>query len=337
VDPTQPPGSGRFLRLVRRFGVASCDAADVVQDALVRIWSKRDDVDPDRSPDSYQRRIVAREALQYHRRSRARREVLIPPDDQAHLRDAGLDPEEVALLREERALLEGFIAQIDASRRAIYVEHHLHGVPVEEIAERHGIPLGTAKTRLKLAREEVKAARARWEAEQRRHTRDIPLPFLLPAQRRDLVARLRRLGAKVRALAGSAAIVAGMLLLMAALPSPPAYRPLLRRLPAAGLLSLMPGHDDDRQGASPMQEPAALTPAPAPALALVPAPAGAVSWSRRERPGYSPQEDSLIGRAHVATLAGDRGLAWRLLGDHARQFPRGRRAPEREALLQKMR
>ena len=64
---------------------------------------------------------------------------------------------------------------------------------------------------------------------------------------------------------------------------------------------------------------------------------GVVSTVTNDRTGYSPREETLLGRARVAMKAGESGLARRLLEDHARQFPRGRRAREREALLQNMR
>jgi hypothetical protein len=91
---------------------------------------------------------------------------------------------------------------------------------------------------------------------------------------------------------------------------------------------VLPTRDEDRE------PPATLTQVePAEVIAS----GGVVSAVTNDRTGYSPREDTLPGRARVAMKAGQNGLARRLLAEHARQFPRGRRARERETLLQTMR
>lgn len=262
----------------------------------------------------------------HHRAQQSRREVLTPFDDPDDAPDAGQDPEESALFRARLAVLLVLLDQIDETRRENFVEHHLLDLSVAEIAAKHAIPEETVKTRLKRAWQEIDAARSRWQAEQRRRGGDILPAFLLPmGWTRRGVARVRGVGAKGLRLTASAALVAALIALAASSPpAPPAST--LMRWPSAQLVPPTPDRDHEPD-ASPT-EVRSGTPDAA---------GGTTSRSPSRDVSYSPLEDNLINRARVAIQAGQTGLARRLLADHARLFPLGRRASEREALLQMMR
>lgn len=182
----------RFQQWARRFGVASADIEDLVQEALEIVWAKRAQVDPARALESWEFTILLNQARKYHRGRRLRRELLTPFDDREDARDACQNPEDSTLFRARLAVLQALIAQIDEARRDAFVEHHLLDLSIAEIASRHAIPEETVRTRLKRAWEEIDAARSRWQAEQRRRGGDILPAFLLPMGWRRDVTRVRR-------------------------------------------------------------------------------------------------------------------------------------------------
>ena len=61
-----------------------------------------------------------------------------------------LDPAaDEALARHQRqARVEAAIARLPDAHRRVVVLHHVHGVPLEQLAEEEGVPVGTLKSRL---------------------------------------------------------------------------------------------------------------------------------------------------------------------------------------------
>jgi RNA polymerase sigma-70 factor (ECF subfamily) len=63
--------------------------------------------------------------------------------------------------RELRQNLDAALDQLDDAKRAVFVLYEMEGVPMTEIAESLGCPLPTAYSRLREARERVRAHFAR--------------------------------------------------------------------------------------------------------------------------------------------------------------------------------
>lgn len=68
----------------------------------------------------------------------------------------------------KRALLMQALDELELERRAVFVMHELDGQAVPEIAAALEIPLGTAYSRLRLAREDMTAAVRRFRAQEER-------------------------------------------------------------------------------------------------------------------------------------------------------------------------
>jgi len=136
-------------------------AEDAVQAALVRAWRElRTLRDPDRF-EAWLHRILTNECYaEARRRTRwsAKIRVLPVPDST----DAG-----GVLTVNDRDQLERAFRRLTLEQRSVLVFHHVIGLPIPEIAERLGIPLGTAKSRL---RNGTAAMRASIEADDRTTT-----------------------------------------------------------------------------------------------------------------------------------------------------------------------
>jgi len=95
--------------------------------------------------------------------ARARSESGGPELESLH--DPGPSPEESALLRENRQLLDRALAALGLAERTVFVLFEIEELSLTEIAELVSIPRGTAASRLRRARElfqaEAKRLRAR--------------------------------------------------------------------------------------------------------------------------------------------------------------------------------
>ncbi len=135
-----------FARLVGQLYALVGDrdeAQECVQEAFVRAWSHRRQLDRDRSPEAWVRTTAHRLAISRWRRTvRARRD----PDRalQPEKRGAPPDAERLALVEALRQLPE-------PQRRAL-VLHHVCDLPVHEVAAEVGAPEGTVKARLSRGR-----------------------------------------------------------------------------------------------------------------------------------------------------------------------------------------
>jgi RNA polymerase sigma-70 factor (ECF subfamily) len=154
---SEPEGSAAFIaRFQRRvFGLSRTivgdprAAEDVAQEALVRVWRHADAFDGRRGS-------VATWVLQITRKvaidaMRKRRPTTIAPDDIVGAPGSERDPADIAVLGDDIEWLRDALVELPEEQRRAVVLAGIWGVTAREIAERDGIPLGTAKTRIRLA------------------------------------------------------------------------------------------------------------------------------------------------------------------------------------------
>ncbi len=130
-------------------------ARDAVQEALIRAWRDlRGLRDPDRF-EPWLHRLLVRACLDEARRRRRHAiEVELEP---VHADRLGGDdtPERHFILRDE---LERGFRRLDPEARAAIVLHYYLDLPVPDTAAALGVPLGTAKSRIHRAVEQLRAA-----------------------------------------------------------------------------------------------------------------------------------------------------------------------------------
>jgi RNA polymerase sigma-70 factor (ECF subfamily) len=139
-------------------------AEDVVQDVFLRLWRRPDAWDPARGPLGAYLRLMARSrALDLWRegdvRERARRRAQdaavadpAPPTTET--------PETAALRSAESEALRAALDELSEEQRSAVALAYWGGLTAEQIAERVGIPLGTAKSRIRLGLRRLRAVLA---------------------------------------------------------------------------------------------------------------------------------------------------------------------------------
>ncbi|WP_437601433.1 sigma-70 family RNA polymerase sigma factor [Sorangium sp. So ce590] len=322
--------------LVTYVGVPSRDIDDVMQDAMVRLWERREQARSARNPSAFCDSVVLNTARD-HRRGAHRREEALTGFDETALRDERPSPEEHAIARQEAALVRQLIEQIGERHRGVFIACELLERPIADVAREQEIPLETARSRLRRAWEEFEEAAARWEARHRdrgaRRLRAVLFPPWLFARRRQ-----RRDGPTRSMADGMVIAFAAALAVLVTSHAEPAG-PVQSSRAALVSTAIAP------PGAQAASDPAEATSTPARSTHGAPvkaslAPAAPAGRPARQRPAGGSRERDLVARARTAVEAGDIVSlveARRLLEEHGRRFPRGRLAAEREALLDRLR
>jgi RNA polymerase sigma-70 factor (ECF subfamily) len=155
---------GYVWRLCRRLGLSESDADDAAQQVFITAARRSSDIRAGR-----ERAFLYGVAVNVVAKSRHAR---------ARLREAGdvdLDAleselpsvEDLSDQRAARALLDHLLDAMSLELRAVFVLYEIEEQTVAEIAEMLAIPLGTAASRLRRAREDFAARLARLEARRR--------------------------------------------------------------------------------------------------------------------------------------------------------------------------
>jgi RNA polymerase sigma-70 factor (ECF subfamily) len=154
---SDPSASAAFVERFQRrvYGLALTvvgdprAAEDVAQEAMVRAWRHGEAFDARRgSVVTWLLTITRNAAIDA---VRVRRPVAIDPHDLIAITPpaAGRDPADVVALHGDLAHLRVALATLPEEQRRAVVMAGIWGLSGREIAEREGIPLGTAKTRIR--------------------------------------------------------------------------------------------------------------------------------------------------------------------------------------------
>ncbi len=157
---------GYVWHTLRRLGVHERDLEDVAHDVFVTVHRRLGDFDPTRPIRPWIFGIAYRVASDYRRLARHRREVVSPLGGEGSFEPADERPDAESSLETARAkqLVMEALEVLDLDRRAIFVMHELDGHAMPEIARALSVPLNTAYSRLRLAREQFAVAVRRLRA-----------------------------------------------------------------------------------------------------------------------------------------------------------------------------
>jgi RNA polymerase sigma-70 factor, ECF subfamily len=144
----------RFLwRALMNLGVPSHEAQDLCQEVMITAHRRLPDFDG-RSLRGWLYGICVRVASDYRRSARVRREI-----PHAELPDRGLDVDQAERLDRERALGRALLAldELDEAKRDAFVLYEIEELTLAEVSEALGVPLQTVYSRIKAARETLRA------------------------------------------------------------------------------------------------------------------------------------------------------------------------------------
>jgi len=150
---------GYVWHSLRRLGVAERDLEDLTQQIFLDVYRKLDTFNPTQPVRPWLFGFALRVASNYRRLARHVWELFRPADAPA----SGPSADEQLIAWEDARRAEAALARVELGRRAVLLLHEVEGHTMPEIAEALQIPLNTAYSRLRLAREEYERAWRRLE------------------------------------------------------------------------------------------------------------------------------------------------------------------------------
>ena len=141
----------RVKAMAMRNGATSTVAEEIAQDVMLRVWRSRSQFDPARAQVSSWIYQIAR-----HRRiDLVRREAYPVPEDLAAA-TVELDASAAVAFGEEVARLRTALGELPVRQREMVEKAYLGELTHQEISREANLPLGTVKSRLRLALERLR-------------------------------------------------------------------------------------------------------------------------------------------------------------------------------------
>ena len=148
--------------VLKRLGVAERDLEDLTQQVFLQVHGQLPKFDGRRPLRPWLFSFAYNAASNYRALSRHRVELSVVPPEQTCPKAAA---DEQLITRQELELAELALSRVSLDRRAVLLLHEVEGHSMPEIAESLSIPLNTAYSRLRLAREEYEQAVRRLRAQ----------------------------------------------------------------------------------------------------------------------------------------------------------------------------
>ena len=138
----------------------AAQASDVVQDVFLRLWRRPEAFDPSRADLGTYLRLLARSrAIDVIREGQSRSRMtdrfkVVVAEEPPRVDDR---PEFAAERDDDRRIVRGALGELPDPQREALVLAYWGGLTAEEIAQRERIPLGTAKSRIRLGLAKLRA------------------------------------------------------------------------------------------------------------------------------------------------------------------------------------
>jgi len=135
---------------LRRMGAPDRDLEDLIHEVFIAFYRGRASYDPTRPLRPWLFGIAFRIFSDFRRKAQHRNEIPSEPRDHA---STGPAADELVAARQQRDLVLRALDALDLDKRAVLVMHDIDGHPMPEIARQLAVPLNTAYSRLRIARE----------------------------------------------------------------------------------------------------------------------------------------------------------------------------------------
>lgn len=147
----------RIRSYMLRQGADTATAEELTQETLLLVWRKAELYSPEKGNPTTWIFTIARNL----RVDRLRREVAwqeLTTEQASAIPDEALPPDEMASHRQRQQRVQTVLASLPEEQRQVVTLAYIDGLSQSEIATRTGLPLGTVKSRMRLAYEKVRNA-----------------------------------------------------------------------------------------------------------------------------------------------------------------------------------
>jgi RNA polymerase sigma-70 factor, ECF subfamily len=150
-------------RTLGRLGIREADREDLANEVFFQVYRRLPGCDLERPLRPWLFAFAFRIASSHRRLARNRFEHNVELPD---VRDAAPPADEAMERRESQQLVERSLESLSLDQRAVFVLHEIDGCAMPEIATALAIPLSTAYSRLRLARDRFSATVRRMKLQQ---------------------------------------------------------------------------------------------------------------------------------------------------------------------------
>lgn len=155
---------GFVWRLLRRLGLREGDADDAAQQVFLAASARLSDIEPERER-SFLYGVALHVGSRARRSQGRRREEPLEAAGEREAREP--NAEQMLQQRQARELLDALLDEMPEELRVVFVLFELEELSTPQIAELCEIPVGTAASRLRRARQDFEERVARVEARRR--------------------------------------------------------------------------------------------------------------------------------------------------------------------------
>jgi RNA polymerase sigma-70 factor (ECF subfamily) len=147
----------RIAAYMRRAGASPETAEELAQEALMIAWTKAPDYDPAKGqPLAWLFAIARNLRIDRFRKERVWRMTEGLPEAHAEIPADEATPEQATASREVGARVRETLATLPEDQRELVILSYVAGLSHSAIRDRTGLPLGTIKSRLRLAYEKLR-------------------------------------------------------------------------------------------------------------------------------------------------------------------------------------
>ena len=147
------PARQKFFRFALRMLGSEEEARDVVQDALIKIWERKDELKAIRNPEAWTMTVTRNLSLD---RIKAKRNQDLPLEAGMHKPAAVPDPLKQTEGNELMHTITALIDQLPEKQKAVMQLREVEGYSYQEIADALEIDLNMVKTHLHRARQSLR-------------------------------------------------------------------------------------------------------------------------------------------------------------------------------------
>ncbi len=160
-DETLSAWRPRIRSFILARGVTITEADDLTQEIMLRLWRHASSFDASRGTETAWVFRITRNALIDH--TRRSKYYVLTDQDPTWIADTKPAPERVARDTEDAHVLHANVAALPSAQRAALGGVYFEGLTLAQVAERERVPLGTIKTRVRLALEKLRLRTTREE------------------------------------------------------------------------------------------------------------------------------------------------------------------------------
>ena len=149
------PHLDRLYRLAYRLTGTRSDAQDLVQDVLVKLYGRRDELSSIADLGPWLGRVLYNRFIDDQRHYRARRLHVVANTGDSSVEQVAAEtpePECEAALAFDISRVQAALSKLSLEHRTVLLLHDAEGYKIEEIHMVTGVPVGTVKSRLHRAR-----------------------------------------------------------------------------------------------------------------------------------------------------------------------------------------